>query len=108
MFCLVVMAFLDATVLGKPHRHPFRHIDSMNLITGTFGCKHQFLGFLGPKGEEPVPEAFQTGLDEIVERHTTGVAVLSRCLFELLELIAKADCLSSDDYCGMCHVCPLF
>jgi hypothetical protein len=69
---------------------------------------HQFLGFLGPKGEEPVPEAFQAGLDEIVELHATGVAVLSRGLFELLELIAKADCLSSDDYCGMCHVCPLF
>lgn len=69
---------------------------------------HQFLGFLGPKGEEPVPEAFQAGLDEIVELHATGVVVLLRGLFELLELIAKTDCLSSDDYCGMCHVCPLF
>ena len=68
----------------------------------------EILGFLGPKGEEPVPEAFQAGLDEIVELHATGVAVLPRGLFELLELIAKGDCLSSDDYCGMCHVCPLF
>ena len=102
--------------------HPFRGLDPtehgiLALETGEGFplvlyseriVAHQFLGFLGPKGEEPVSEAFQAGLDEIVELHATGVAVLPRGLFELLELIAKADCLSSDDYCGMCHVCPLF
>ena len=69
---------------------------------------HQFLGFLGPKGEEPVPESFHAGLDEIVELHATGVSVLPRGLFEPLELIAKDDCLSSDDYSGMCHACTPF
>lgn len=68
---------------------------------------HQFLGFLGPKGEEPVPESFHTGLDEMVDRHATGVAVFPRGLFELLELITKDDCLSFDNYCGMCHNFPL-